>query len=849
MAKNQRAKMRSLKNNWLWLTSFIVVTVLYHICYGLQTIVPTNISWLMTAMHDWGTHYLGFYFFKTEAWHFPLGEVQHYYAPVGTNVGFTDSIPLLAIFFKLFARVLPEDFQYFGIWVYTCHLLAAYFTIKLLNLFNVNRPLILLAVIFIAANPVLVYRGLHPALCAHWLFIASLYLYFLPGGPPAAAKKILFRQLVLLVVSGLIIPYICFMVLGFSFILPLKLGFFDKVIEKKWSIVYFIVSLLVIVILFYLVGMIDFSSKEDLGVAGAYGLYSLNLNCLYNSWGFATLLPGFRYVSWHQYEGFMYLGVGAMILAALAIILFAVKKVQGHAWWQRRFTVKGTSMFPLLLLAVLLTLFAITHVVTFNDKVLFKLPVPNRIVKLGDIFRASARFFWIPYYMIMLFSILILARSGIRRSIVVAVVGIALLIQLYDTKRLLTFRNLSYGSYTPPISSSWERLIKSFDTIVFYPPFQATYKSDLDYQYFCFLAARERKPINIGYVARSNGTAVNKVSDSLNKALSEGDVSNRVLYITTRSFLPYFTNPLDVDALQLNALDGYYYMYSKEGRGNEVLQLSAALNEQHKASLDSGIAVIGEKLYYEPAPKVKPDGNGKMLFNLEQLTDGPKYVSLGGWAFIEGNTNSKGDSIFSTLENPSHFYIAKTKINARPDLTAQYKAQLDDAGFYGLIFKDRVEKGRYELGILIKDKKGNLHYQPSGKVVKIGIPDIIKAEKLPLLPAAGRIIYGVDVLESTGDVIHISGWAALENQDATNSVISVVLKNGDQLYTAETEAVVRPDVSARPGNKYNLNNSGFTSKISKKSLPKGKYQVGLLIRNGTTNKEAAVMTDRQVDVQ
>src|SRR6187455_1518113 len=150
------------ERNWLWLDSGIAVAVVFHFAYSLEIIIPTNISWLMTVMHDWGQHYLGWYFYRNESWDFPLGEMHNLFYPLGTNVGFTDSIPLLAIFFKLFSFLLPEDFQYFGMWLFLCHLLAAYFTIRLLTLFNVNRVFIFLAVLFVTANPVLIYRGMHP---------------------------------------------------------------------------------------------------------------------------------------------------------------------------------------------------------------------------------------------------------------------------------------------------------------------------------------------------------------------------------------------------------------------------------------------------------------------------------------------------------------------------------------------------------------------------------------------------------------------------------------------------------------------------------------------------------------
>jgi hypothetical protein len=121
---NKKASFKS----WLpWIVATIAVIIIFHISYGLSALQPSNVSWLMTVRHDWGTHYLGWAFYKNEPWQFPLGKVDGYNFPVGTNVGYTDSIPLLAIFFKVFAPLLSSDFQYFGIWLFLCHLLAAYF--------------------------------------------------------------------------------------------------------------------------------------------------------------------------------------------------------------------------------------------------------------------------------------------------------------------------------------------------------------------------------------------------------------------------------------------------------------------------------------------------------------------------------------------------------------------------------------------------------------------------------------------------------------------------------------------------------------------------------------------------
>jgi hypothetical protein len=95
----------------------------------------------------------------------------------------------------------------------------------------------------------------------------------------------------------------------------------------------------------------------------------------------------------------------------------------------------------------------------------------------------------------------------------------------------------------------------------------------------------------------------------------------------------------------------------------------------------------------------------------------------------------------------------------------------------------------------------------------------------------------------------ISGWAAFENAHATNNKINLVLKNGEQIYVSEVEQFLRPDVNERPGNKYDLNNSGFKTKLLKSSLPPGEYELGILIKNKEENIEGMIMANKRVDIK
>ncbi|HKH61199.1 MAG TPA: DUF6311 domain-containing protein [Flavitalea sp.] len=839
-----------MKAKAMWIASITAVVVIFHICYGLEVLLPGNISWLMTVLHDWGQHYLGWQFYKSEPWQFPIGQVSNLYYPIGTNVGFTDSIPLLAIFFKIFAPLLPNDFQYFGFWLFACHLLAAYYTILICRLFKVDIFFTFLAVIFIAANPVLVYRGMHPALCSHWLLLGSIYIYF-SNSEGLKARKLLIHQLILLIIAALVNPYICFMVLGFSFATATKLCFFNKVISKKQFLLNITGTILILLLVWYFVGMINFSKKEDLGVQGGFGLYGMNLNSFYNAGGFSTFLPAFKQVSWHQYEGFMYMGVGIFLLAVilLAYGLFIFHKNRRTRQHLLKFSDKKIYFAPLIVLLVLYTLFAVTHIVTFNDNILFKIPIPEIIIKLGEIFRASARFFWAPYYVFLFFILITVAKSRVPYATRSFILLGALCIQLYDIKLLLTHLQLSRGAYHPPINTpKWNSIIKEFDDIAFVPPFQATNLTHMDYQYFCFMAAKAQKPINTGYVARADYNASKKYTDSLLERLAEGKLSPRTLYITTASHLNEFSFPLQTDSCQLNILDDYYYLFSKNKNDENLLNISKESNALNKRKLDSTLNRLPQKITFKEIRTIDTS-KGNIQHYMSTFKNAENFVMVNGWAFIANTASNKGDSIFVVLDGKNKFFIANTIPFKRPDITSHFKrSYLDDAGYYATIFCDSVDAGSYQLGLAIKNTKGQIFYQATDKSVKIKVREYPTLEKIVTLPQSADIQWGLDYLTTDSNLLKISGWAAFKNQDAANSEIKLVFKNGNQIFLCPTNPILRPDVTAHFRNKYKLDKTGFEAKILKSSLSKGKYQVGLLINDVKRSKQGVVFIDKDIEI-
>ena len=95
------------------------------IVYGLTPLNVTNDSWIMAGYDekDIIQHYSGWIAYRNSDRTFPLGMAMDMAWGDGTYISFTDSIPWVAIAFKLIRRFLPDTFQYFGIYALFCYIM------------------------------------------------------------------------------------------------------------------------------------------------------------------------------------------------------------------------------------------------------------------------------------------------------------------------------------------------------------------------------------------------------------------------------------------------------------------------------------------------------------------------------------------------------------------------------------------------------------------------------------------------------------------------------------------------------------------------------------------------------
>ena len=179
--------------------------------FGPALVYPPNVEWLMRG--DFPVHFLGWHLYRSGPWTLPPGATPHLMWPVGGSVSLTDSIPLASFVFKLFSPWLPATFQFIGMWLVLSFALQGAFGALLMQLATPRRWLQGLGAMLFVLSPPLIIRFGHPALTAHWLILAALWLA-LRGDAEHASPRGAVRWMALAAATAAIQPYLLPMVLG-----------------------------------------------------------------------------------------------------------------------------------------------------------------------------------------------------------------------------------------------------------------------------------------------------------------------------------------------------------------------------------------------------------------------------------------------------------------------------------------------------------------------------------------------------------------------------------------------------------------------------------------------------------
>lgn len=534
---------------------FLAVLLVFQAKFGLGIINPGHDGWLFGWGSDMAPDICTWQYYRYS----PLfqgapGTFSGYAAPQLIGVGNTNIIPVMAMPLKLFHTWLPEHFQHFGFFLLLCYLLQAFFADRLLRIQQVPLGYLRWAGVFLVliAAPFLD-RFNHLALCAHWLILASLCIYF---SPKCRFKTTVFQFALLCLLAAMIHPYLVLFPFLIAFANGLKVAFKQK---KGWLylLYYPVAGIFGILAGFYISGV--FSLNIDSGAASGFGLFNSNLNTFWNNIGktnFGLLnLPSYKV---EQFEGYAYLGLGMLLAWVLLLLRKDFYRMMGTAI---------RNYWPLFTVLCIALIYALGFKPSFNQHMLFDPGLEERtfLYRMASIFRSSGRYIWLPFYIMMIIPVVYLSRKKQLPAYgMVLLTSIVLILQTADLSKAMA-RSVSADSYkTGP---NWPELVAvalQSSRVYTYPYYQRGIVTMDDLQYLTAKLAPRQIPISAGHLPRPDTKAMQRLMDTLQVVSEKGNwiLDPGAIIITSRDQVGYFMALQKQEQAEIVEIGDYRVLFS-----------------------------------------------------------------------------------------------------------------------------------------------------------------------------------------------------------------------------------------------------------------------------------------------
>lgn len=543
--------------------------VLFILIFGFDVLDFTYVDWLLPRdIDDLTQHYLGWIEYRASDWHFPLGMMENVQYPNLVSVIYTDSIPLFAFFFKLLSNILPENFQYFGLFGILCYMLQGGFSACFIYHFTEKKVFSILSSLFFSGSLLMLFRMYyHTSLSAHWLILASLYIWICKESELSTVKSVIAWSALSAIAT---LTHIYFLPMIWGCMLCDILG---QVLAYKYQrgFLSLLFSGISVLLPAWLIGV--FTGDDSKGGL-FYGVYSFNLNGFFNTQDYTLFFPGLPVSSSWQYEGLAYLGAGVFLLIILCLIMMIANLIQRQFKKTDIDAEKASSpeeaeantskskinkrkikkAIPFIIFFLAFTLFAASNVITFGTHALY-IPITNELASLLSVFRCSGRLIWPVYYMITLFTCIYVHRLIRKNYIPEILIGIAFIVQMIDLSPQLSFSHEKYAPSERIVYESlltdpaWEECADKYSHIMFYPDVLKLVSgrklAGYELQYY---ACKNHMSLNMIIISRVSTEKVNENVYAHFEQLKEGNVDPDTMYI--------FLDELPMESCGLH----YYYI-------------------------------------------------------------------------------------------------------------------------------------------------------------------------------------------------------------------------------------------------------------------------------------------------
>mgnify|MGYP003289933270 CR=1 FL=1 len=422
----------TLTDRILYLLTFIIGFIVFVCIYGFEILNPCNVDWLIGG--DLEQHSIGWQAFRRDPWFLPIGMFNSLTFPNPVSIIYTDSIPLIAVICKLFSPILPEHFQYFGLWGLTCLMLQGFFGAKILKRFCDNNLIVLVGSIFFTLSPVLFFRLFgHEALAGQWLILWAISEFVWRSKKTRSFKN----NCILWSILG-------FLVIGIHlYFLPMVALFLcgcvawdilhDKQYKSLWYIPIYCFSAIVMILL--MGGFSHFGANYD---DDGLTIFSFNLNGFINPYDTSRFLPNLPHGEW-QYEGFGYLGLGMIIftLISLGTIVYKSLKKEIHPFTSQN---KWYNVLFACIAFIFFLLACSPRIMLGKGTIVNYIHIlPQSVIDFWGIFRSTGRFIWGMVYIIFIANIYCVCKY-FKPIWAFAIIVVCLSIQIADLGNYLQKR-------------------------------------------------------------------------------------------------------------------------------------------------------------------------------------------------------------------------------------------------------------------------------------------------------------------------------------------------------------------------------------------------------------------------
>lgn len=514
---------------------------------GIALLDVTNTTWIFHR-RDIAMNQTAWIFYRNAPWPLEIALNPSFGMDFGGSILFSDSIPLMAITFKLLSPILPESFQYFGLWVFLSFVLQGCFGWILMSRAVENSVARILGAAVISLTPLYIFRlvsplAAHMSLTAHWIVLAALCLCL----PPNVRRPWLFWGL-LLATTAFIHIYLFAMIAALWCADLIRRAMLD--LRCTWVEPLGIIALLAALISFTGVWSGPIGEYE-----GGFGWYKMNVLAFLDPNVWSTLaLPSWSIVlpdipnRRGEYEGFAYLGLGGVLLAFVTV--WTVPSLL------RTYSLRPVAQYaPLILAAIGMGVFAISNNVSIAMHY-FLVPWPRPLEGLGELFRSTGRFIWPLYYLFFYTAIFMISRR-VSQPTLIALLAAAAIIQAADiapgwraANSFLNDRDRSYQSKL--VSPFWAEAARRYKAVRI-APHKNAHPRYLD---IAIMAHAQGLQTDAVYLARSSTPATAASSERVAKGIATGAWPLDTLFVVDEEIARRASATLDHTRNALVRVDG-----------------------------------------------------------------------------------------------------------------------------------------------------------------------------------------------------------------------------------------------------------------------------------------------------